>query len=341
MARPRIAVCGAGLVGRRHIEQAQKQATLVAIIDPSPAVCAVAKEQNVPLFVTPEACLEEMRPDGVVIATPNDLHATQAMLCLDAGIPVLIEKPIADTLEAAKAIEAASARTGVPVLVGHHRRHNPIVKRVIQALKEGLLGDLVAVHGQFWLYKPDTYFDVAWRAKEGGGPTLINFIHDVDLLRAFCGDITEILAMRSNHQRGQPVEDTAAVLLRFQNGALGTFSVSDAVSAPWSWEMTSAENPIYPHRPGACYQIGGTHGSLSIPDLRLWGHTGKRSWWEPIEAQELNSASTNDDAFAVQFRHFLDVIAGAAPQVSAAEGRASLEAVLAVLEAPLSSNEVA
>lgn len=254
---------------------------------------------------------------------------------MEAGIPVLVEKPIADTLHAAMRIEEVSKRTGVPVLVGHHRRHNPIVTRAVEAIHSGLLGEIIAVQGQFWLYKPDDYFDAQWRTRDGGGPILINFIHDIDLLRAFCGDIAEIQAMRSNRQRGHAVEDTAAILLRFESGALGTFTLSDTIAAPWSWEMTSGENPIYPHRPGSCYRIGGTKGSLSLPDLTFWQHKGPRSWWEAIEPQTLHTEPRSEDAFTLQFKHFLDVIEGAPPKVSAAQGRASLEAVLAALEAPL------
>jgi predicted dehydrogenase len=277
--------------------------------------------------------LAEVKPDGVVIATPNHLHLAHAELCIDAGIPVLIEKPIADTLEKADRIATLSEAAGVPVLIGHHRRHNPIVARAKEVVQAGTLGEIVAVNGQFWLYKPDDYFEATWRKGPGAGPALINFIHDVDLLRHFCGDLVEVQAMRSNAQRGTAVEDTAAILLRFANGALGTFSMSDTVVAPYSWEMSSGENPIYPHHPGACYTLGGAEASLSIPDLRLWRHTGARSWWNPIEAEQLSV--TPADAFARQFAHFLDVIDGAAPRVSAREGRASLAAVLDVLQAGL------
>ena len=334
MNTPRIAVFGAGLIGQRHVEQARAQASLAAIIDPSDPAKDLAEAMGVPHFTNPAAFLDApIKADGVVIATPNHLHADHALACIAAGLPVLIEKPIADTLENADRIAKASAETGVRVLVGHHRRHNPIVKRAKAEIDAGTLGTLIAANGQFWLYKPDDYFDATWRKGPGAGPAMINFIHDVDLLRHFCGEITEVQAMRSNQQRGQDVEDSAAILLRFANGALGTFSMSDTIVAPWSWEMSSGENPIYPHRPGACYHIGGTRASLSVPDLKLWSHDGPRSWWTDISAQSLTVEPA--DAFALQFTHFLEVIAGAPPLVSADEGRASLGAVLKVLDAAL------
>ena len=333
MTKPAIAVFGAGLIGKRHIQQAAAQATLTAIVDPSDAAKSVAADYDVPLFSTAEDYLTAHRPDGIVIATPNHLHTDQAVLCLDAGVPVLIEKPLADTLANADRVVARAAETGVPVLVGHHRRHNPIIARAKEAVSSGLLGDIVAVNGHFWLYKPDDYFEATWRKGPGAGPTLINLIHDIDLLRHLCGEITEVQAMRSNAARGNAVEDTAAALLRFDNGALGTFTVSDTAVAPWSWEMTSGENPIYPHTAQSCYTLGGTQASLSIPDLHLWRHDGPRSWWNPIGTTQLNV--DHADAFVLQFAHFLDVIAGAAPRVSAQEGRNSLATVLQVVDAPV------
>ena len=330
MTKPKIAVFGAGLVGARHVAEAARQAELCAIVDPSDAAQALAGQHAVPWFDDPAACLAEVKPDGVVIATPNHLHGDHAVLCLEAGIPVLIEKPIADTLANADRIVAASEAADVPVLVGHHRRHNPIIQRAKAIVEAGELGDVVAVTGQFWLYKPDDYFEATWRKAPGAGPMLINCIHDVDLMRYLCGEITAVQAMRSNVRRGNDVEDTAAVIMRFGSGALGTFAVSDTVVAPWSWEMTTGENPIYPHLNESCYRIGGTQKSLSIPDLTLWSHIGERSWWS--EMTQSVAAVDRADAFVVQFSHFCDVIGGASPLVSAQEGRESLRSVLLMIE---------
>ena len=138
------------------------------------------------------------------------------------GIPVLVEKPIADTLDAALALADASEAAGVPVLVGHHRRHNPIVRKAREIVQSGALGRLTAVSATWLVCKPDDYFDVAWRREPGGGPILINLIHDIDNLRFIAGDIAAVQGMTSSARRGFPVEDTAALLLRFRDGALGT-----------------------------------------------------------------------------------------------------------------------
>ena len=93
MTAPRIAVVGAGLIGQRHVAQALEQALLAAIVDPSEEAAQLAQDRGVAHFTDLAACLENARPDGAVIATPNHLHAEQAVQCLEAGVPVLVEKP--------------------------------------------------------------------------------------------------------------------------------------------------------------------------------------------------------------------------------------------------------
>ncbi|MNQ88332.1 putative 4,5-dihydroxyphthalate dehydrogenase [compost metagenome] len=159
-------------------------------------------------------------------------------------MPVLLEKPVGVHLDEVRELVAASAGSGVPVLVGHHRRHNPLISRARELVQEGCLGRLTTVTALWQLQKPDSYFDIPWRREPGAGMLLTNLIHDLDLLRHLCGEVAEVQAITSNGVRGFANEDSAAVLLRFANGALGTLSGSDAVAAPWSWELDSGENPV-------------------------------------------------------------------------------------------------
>lgn len=330
----RIAVIGAGLIGRKHIKTISELACLDAVVDPETHSRELAEAAGTNWYGDLASYLESTPPDGAIIATPNQLHLDHGRACLEAGVPVLIEKPLAGNSQDAEQLVALSLQTGVPILVGHHRRHSPIVKAVKGLIDDGGLGRLVAVNALFWLHKPDDYFDVAWRRREGGGPTYINLIHDVDLLRHLCGEIVSVQATESHSVRGLDVEDTSAVILAFESGALGTVSISDTVPAPWSWELTAGENPSYPRTNGACYLLGGTEASLSVPDLRLWRHTGEKSWWAPIGADTI--AVEEADPIEEQFRHFLDVVAGEAqPLVPASEGAKSMLAVDAIKNAAL------
>lgn len=96
----------------------------------------------------------------------------------------------------------------------------------------------------------------------------INLIHDIDLFRHLLGEIVAVQARESNALRGNAVEETAVILLEFASGALGTVTVSDAVAAPWSWELTAGENPAYPRQDQSCYQIGGTRARSPFPGSR-------------------------------------------------------------------------
>ncbi|MCB1493016.1 MAG: Gfo/Idh/MocA family oxidoreductase [Rhodobiaceae bacterium] len=338
----RIAVVGAGLIGTRHADAiaASKQATLACIVDPAPAGEAVAGRHGVPAFRTLDEMIAAGGVDGVFLATPNQLHAEGALACIAAGLPVLIEKPItSDPADARRILEAAAAK-GVPVATGHHRRHNPLIAKAKSLIDDGRLGTIASVHAMTWFHKPDDYFDVEWRRKAGAGPVYINLIHDIDLLLHFCGPVAEVQAMESNAVRGNEVEDTAVILLRFRSGALGTVNVSDTAVAPWSWELTARENPAYPATPEDCYWIAGTHGSLSLPNLALWSNPAKRSWWEPISATKFPFEA--DVPLVRQADQFARVVLDSEmPLVTGADGLAALEVITAVKASAATGKPVA
>ena len=340
---PRIAVVGFGLIGRRHAEviRCSPEFALAAIADPSEAGARAAQALDVPVFTSLGEMLTDARPDGVVLATPTPLHLEQGLACIDAGCPVLIEKPVTVTSGEARILIDRATAAGVPLMVGHHRRHNGMVQAAKAALDAGAVGEIRAVQATCWFHKPDHYFEAApWRTQKGAGPISVNLVHDVDLLRHFCGDVTTVQAIAVPSRRGFENEDLATAVLRFQSGAIATISVSDSIVAPWSWELTARENPAYPATSESCYLIGGSRGGMSLPDLRVWHHDGAPDWWSPISAQNLTCRM--GDPLAAQMANFADVIAGrSAPLVPGAEGMKSLEVVEAVALSSATGREIA
>ncbi len=327
----RVAVVGVGQIGRRHVDVITRSecAELCAIVDPM-AETYTAK-QGVPWFATLPELLAKDAPDGLIIATPNDHHVKAGLQAVSAGIPALIEKPIADSAARAEVLVDAAESAEVPLLIGHHRRHNPLIAAARAQIDAGRLGQIVAVHGSFWIYKPDDYFNVDWRTKPGAGPIFINLIHEVDLMRHMIGEITSVQAMQSNAVRGFAVEDTAVILLRFANGAVGTLTISDSLVSPWSWEMSTGENPDYPAAGQNCYHIGGTKASLELPRGRIWSQA-EQHWFKPIDVEAYEVARA--DPLDRQLAHFCEVIAGRAePLVSGREAVRSLRVVEAVKQA--------
>jgi len=246
---------------------------------------------------------------------------------------MLLEKPVALDVESAMELVNAAETAGVPILVGHHRRHSPLLQRAKAIVASGRLGKITAVSGMCLLLKPASYFEGrnAWRREAGGGVVLINLIHVIDDLRNICGDIVAVQAAESNAARGFPVEDTAAMILNFASGALGTLTISDSANGPWSWELTSGENKAYPHTDQFCYLISGTDGSITIPRLDVWRHEGD-GWWTPMKTER--NIALEQDPLTLQMRHFCAVIRGEAkPEIDGRGGARTLETTLAVKKA--------
>jgi predicted dehydrogenase len=332
----RILISGPGLIGKVHarIVAAQESCDLAVIVAPS-------SKENRDFALTAGAAfytdlgeaLDAQPIDGVIISSPNAFHFEQAMICIARGIPTLIEKPLTDQIDEASKLHDAVNRSGVPVLVGHHRTYSPLLNVALEFLRSEKFGRLVAFQGSALFLKPDHYFeDGPWRALKGGGPILINLIHEIGLMREFCGEIAAVQAMGSHDIRKFPVEDTAAIVLQFVNGALGTFLLSDAAASSKSWEMTSGENPAYPHfNQEACYHFAGTNGSLDFPSMRVKSYPTSevRSWWKPFDETKLEF--TSQDPLEAQINNFVEVIRdGAKPRVSAHDGYRNIRVIEAI-----------
>jgi predicted dehydrogenase len=316
--------------------QACADVTLSAVVDPAPAALQLAQRVGVPIYASIEELLANDRPDGVVLATPNSLHVPQALQCIEANLPLLLEKPVATTVQEAQPLLVRAQAKGACVLVGHHRAHSAIMDKVREVVSSGQLGRLVAVMGSATFFKPSHYFEEGpWRREAGGGPILLNMIHEVHNLRMLCGEIIAVQAFASNAVRGFVVEDSVAINLRFASGVLGSFMLSDTAACARSWEQTSQENPAYPsYADEDCYVICGTGGSLSVPTMRLktYAREQDRSWWKPFVQSKL--ALEQSDPIKLQMAHFGAVVRGQTqPLVTLHDGVQNLRVTEAILQA--------
>lgn len=333
-ARLPVAVIGAGAIGRMHIERIVRHdaVRLTAIADPTDGARALAAALGVPWFGDYRDLLDGTDARAAIVATPNATHVEIGLACVGRGLSVLVEKPIADTVEDARRLCEGAADAGVPLMVGHHRRHNPILRKARELISGGLLGRPVSVTAMATFLKPDAYFEAAWRRQTGGGPVLINLIHDIDLLHYLLGPVRSVQAMASTAVRGHEVEDTAAVLLAFASGALAALTVSDTTAAPWNWDLAAGEAAHYPRQDVNTHFISGTDASLTLPRLEVWRYRGTRGWHDPLTQER--TALHARDPYDEQLRHIRAVVEGTeVPVCSGPDGLQTLTTTRAVLEA--------
>ncbi len=332
----KLAVVGLGLMGARHVEIIRSfgGCDLVGICDLNENLRSLADRHNIPFFQDISKMLDCVKPDGAIIAVQSAAHVETFESCALRNVHALIEKPVADTTEAALRIVELADATNTKVLVGHHRRHNPLVEATHGVVTGGEIGELLAVSMMWMLMKPDDYFNIPWRSiRPDGGPVLINLVHELDILRYICGEIEQVFAQGRSNARKLEVEDSVSISLTLHNGAVATIIASDAVAAPWSYEATTAENPLYFNVAENCYYFTGTNGGFAFPQMELWkyGSRNRRGWQHPIEKSIVSVSRA--DSLTLQLAHFCEVVRGNQPPlVNALDGARSLSAALAVLQ---------
>ncbi|MGQ9645818.1 MAG: Gfo/Idh/MocA family protein [Thermodesulfobacteriota bacterium] len=336
MGKVRLAVIGLGLIGGPHARTLKKmrECDLVAASDIDERQKSVTDELGIKFYGAYEEMIEKESLDAVVIATPNHLHVPIGVACAEKGLHLLVEKPIAQSVsEADRLIEVANQKK-IRILVGHQRRFSPFVENAREIVQGGGLGKLVGVTVSWAMLKPSSYFEgpYTWRKEKGGGPILVNLIHEIDNLRYICGEIDRVFALVSNRVRNFLVEDTVSVTLQFRNGALGTIFLSDCTPSICSYEGTTGENPLLYHDFGNCYHFYGTDASLLFPQMkkRFYSNPERGGWNYPI-TEEGVKVFIEDDPYTREFKHFCKVISGEEePRISGEDGKRTLEVTLAV-----------
>mgnify|MGYP006271041309 CR=1 FL=1 len=334
-----IVLVGLGQMGKLHAQLVIDSpiSKLAAVVAPNNANNNTYSNQlGIQRFDTIAECLSNIACDGATIASPNLFHAAHALSFIKRDIPLLIEKPMATSVTEAEIICDEACARGVSVLIGHHRTHSNYTQAAKHIIASGVIGDLVAIQASALLRKPMTYFTPSsWRTESGGGPILINLIHDIGLITYLGGKITQVASITSYDRRKLTVEDSASIAFQCANRAIGTLLLSDAAASDRSWELTSGENPLYPHSiETACYHFAGTRGSLDLPTmlLRTFAIDSEPSWISRAKRQEVPVVPK--DPLASQLSHFERIIMGTdVPLVSAEDGLEYLRVVEAVHKA--------
>lgn len=225
-----FAIIGCGRIAQRHAEHINKFGKLVAVCDNvKEKADALANQYNARAYYNAVDLLANEKDINVVsICSPNGLHATHSIQALKAGFNVLCEKPMAinvsDCGEMIKVAEQMNKR----LFAIKQNRFNPPVEAVKKVIDEGKLGKIFSVQLTcFWNRNAD-YYHNSWKGTKDldGGTLYTQFSHFVDLLYWMIGDIKDVEAYTANyaHQDTIEFEDTGTVILKFQNGAIGTIN---------------------------------------------------------------------------------------------------------------------
>jgi UDP-N-acetyl-2-amino-2-deoxyglucuronate dehydrogenase len=226
----RIGIVGCGRIAERHADYINNKAILAAVCDIEPAKAdSLAANFGVPSYLSIEDFLKaESNMDVVAVCTPNGLHAQHSIQALNAGMHVLCEKPMAiDVNDCKRMIEAADSNHKRLFAIKQNR-FNPPVAAVKKAIDEGRLGKIFSLQSNcFWNRNAD-YYNNSWKGTldMDGGTLFTQFSHFIDLLYWMIGDVNEVKSMMDNfnHKGVIEFEDTGVIIIRFENGAIGTIN---------------------------------------------------------------------------------------------------------------------
>ncbi len=230
MHQLKFAIIGCGRIARRHAEHIQTYGVLAAVCDVvEEKAASFAQEYHARAYTSLNDLIrEEKELDIIVICTPNGWHAQHSIAALKAGFHVLVEKPMALSVADCREMMQAAENAGRKLFVVKQNRFNPPVMALKEAIDAGRLGKIFSVQLNCFWNRPAAYYADSWRGtKEWDGGTLFTqFSHFIDLLYWMIGDVENVFAVMGNfaHQDVIEFEDTGAVILEFENGAIGTIN---------------------------------------------------------------------------------------------------------------------
>jgi UDP-N-acetyl-2-amino-2-deoxyglucuronate dehydrogenase len=346
--RLRFAIVGAGVIGKVHakaLSELPDLAELVTVVDSDPTMAtALADQYGVAAATDLDTVLQRDDIDAVCICTPSGLHADGAVVALEAGKHVVVEKPLDVSLAAADRVIDAEKRTGKTVTVISQHRFDKSTEKLLKAVRDGHLGTITSAIASHAWWRGQSYYDSGeWRgtwALDGGGAVMNQTVHTINLLVTAVGTPVEVFAYTAclAHERIE-VEDTAVAVVKFASGALGIIHGTTAA---------------YPGL-DASLRVLGSKGSAVISDDELvffHENTDAAPEIERSEAIGVNQVTDDDKleagdlalgrAHRRQLADFVEAVNdGRPPRVGTADARTSLAVILAMYESAATGRPVA
>lgn len=232
----RIAIIGTGGIAKAHLKgylEQKKFCTIVAVVDiyEDKAKKFIEELSNeIEIFQNHHELLKHAQIDAISLCTPPYTHKEIAIDCLNAGVHVLCEKPMAPSVADCEAMLQAQKASGSLLSICHQNRFRNDIQEVKHVLDSGLLGKILFTRMDSFWWRSRTYYDLWWRGtweKEGGGCVLNHAVHQLDLLLWFLGTPNSISSLCANlaHDNAE-VEDFGTALLEYQNNTIAQFSTS-------------------------------------------------------------------------------------------------------------------
>ena len=229
MTKLKFAILGCGRIAQRHAEHIANQASLTAVCDLNEERRnELAKKYHCKVYASLEDLLQqEKNLDLVAVCTPNGLHAAHSISCLEAGIHVLCEKPMAISVRDCERMIKAADKSGKHLFIVKQNRFNAPIAELKKIVDEGRLGKIINVQLNCFWNRNDLYYASSdWKGTKelDGGTLYTQFSHFIDLLYWMVGDVKHIHAFTKNfmHTHNVAFDDTGVIALEFENGALGT-----------------------------------------------------------------------------------------------------------------------
>jgi predicted dehydrogenase len=318
----RAAVIGLGSMGANHARVLSDTpgVELVAVADANPvAVNKTIAGRPIPGFPDAVSLLRETRPDMVSIVVPTQLHEEVALQAIAAGANVLVEKPIAATLDAARRIAVAAEQAGLVLTVGHIERFNPAVQELKRRLDAGQGGPVLQVRARRVGPFPHRIRDVG--VIYDLGP------HDIDIMRFLLGDEIDRVFAESRSHIATGNEDMFAGLVRFHRGAMGTLDIN--------WLTPTKERTLTVLCEKGMFVVD--YAAQSLAFYENFDAAAREGRYASVtEGPMTRYPIPNREPLRVELEAFRDaVLAGGPPPVSALDGMAAL----AIAEALVRSGE--